>query len=717
MNTAAMISRALLAGLATATTVLGQDSSNEPMNVLTPGVHWSRDTANVENVIPTPATDACPMYYGNTDPNQEGYYGWLTYHFSHPAVNLDECDHVACQHQEDSSNLHVKFSNQQAFDLARQHWDTTNGLVLVANIDNCGENHDRCFFNATNLDIQHDNLAIVASGAPQDPHDMIESASTEFGWWVPGRTQGTQSQPGGNYGGYYAIPGPSGPSGDYPPPPYGPSGGSSGPLPSIIPTASDTDTFSPLPSIAPTSTDTDTFSPLPSIVPTDTDTSGPSSTGTSTDTSGLSSTGASTGTPGSSSTIAHTTTGPNPAATSDTFGGREACTPPVDNVNGLPSACLGVFFDLDLDDQLGYGSFASESEFQDWIDSLTPNTDDGNVTLSRRIKVPTVFRKVIDKVPKIIKPIKAIIKKVQAATSISGSIKSSMSFKVPDRSSKKKEANTPKDKNLKQVKSPWGDAILIRAFGDSKKFDSATGKASYLNVYCVECGAQGKAQFSGRAAWTPVGFKFTEGRIEVQADIKFILKLGIDAKIKTSYDVKNTIIDVGLPGLSYGIVTIGPRISLGSVVSFNAAAEGKILAGAETGIANGRVVLDWVNAGQNGAQGFEPYFNPVFEAEGEIMVSAGLGLPVTIACGVKISKWDKSLSITDTPALKATAQIAGSIGHNNGGFSGGLQSANNCTGIATSLTWSNRVDIDILGFYNNKIYDTGEKTLAQKCIK
>lgn len=157
---------------------------------------------------------------------------------------------------------------------------------------------------------------------------------------------------------------------------------------------------------------------------------------------------------------------------------------------------------------------------------------------------------------------------------------------------------------------------------------------------------------------------------------------------------------------------------MASSVTFNAAAEGKLLAGAEMGIADGMVVLDWVNFGNSKSQGWEPYFNPVFQADGQINLSAELGLPVSIACGVKISSWDKSLSITDTPSLKATAQISGSAGLGDNGVSGTISSGDdNCPGIATSISWRNRIDVDIFGAWGKPLYDTNDRILKKGCIK
>lgn len=513
-----------------------------PMNTIKPAVHWSCDTTDVNNIVPRPVSSASPMYYGSPDPKQEGYYGWLTYHFSTPAVNLDESDYVSCEYQKDSSDLHMKFSSQEAFDLACDHWNADDGLVLVAYVDGCGEDHDRCYFKVTGLDIQSGELVIVASGTSRDPHDLIDQASTEFGWWVPGRTKGARPQPGGSYGGHYGG-GSAGSHGGSDNSGSGSNGGSAA-----------TQTFSV------------TVGPASSTPSSISGSSGSGSTGTASP-SGSSSSGSS-GSGGSSSStgsgqFSNSTSASGNTTTSGTFADNTtACTPPVDDVYGLPTACLTEYFDEDLDDMQGYSGI-SNGPFQKFVQTLAPDTDndvaatDSDVPLTNS-DGPTVRRRwnplkaIVNLLPAPIRnPVNNVINKIQTATSISGSINKSLSFKLPDPKSSDPAAKTPKDSSLKQTQSPWGDAILLKSFGDSQKFDAA-GKAGYLNVYCVDCGVEGNVKVAGRAAWTPIGMEFTEGQLELHTDIKMVLKLGVDAKIKFTKDFKNTILDYGLPGLSYG---------------------------------------------------------------------------------------------------------------------------------------------------------------------
>ncbi|KAF7540137.1 hypothetical protein G7054_g1538 [Neopestalotiopsis clavispora] len=622
--------------VATVSESTSTDNNDGPISTITPAVHWSYDTTKIENIVPKDPSTGSPLYYGSSDPTEEGYYGWLTYHFSTCAVNLDESMYISSEYDSDSG-LRVTFSHQIAFDKAKSTWSVDDGLVLIAFVDGCGEDHDRCYFKVTTLDFDSDKLCITATGSSEDPNDLIDLASTEWGWYVPGRSAGTGSSP-------------------------------------------STQTISATVSAA------STYATAAS---------------------------------NSSSTYANSTTSSDNSTTSTQWADNStSCTPPVDSVYGLPTACLGDYFDEDLSDEMGYITLANNTEFEEFMDSLAPEDSDSTSTLRRRASILDKVKAGAKSIGKKLASVPAAVKKAAASVlSFSGSINKSLSFQLPNPSSSDSSAKKLKDTSLKQVESPWGEAILLKSFGDSSKYEDAKGKAGYLNIYCVDCGAKGSVKVVGRATWTPVGMTFTQGQLEMTADIKIGLKLGVDAKIKASKTFSNDILDFGLPGLAYGAVTIGPRISVGSSVTLAAAAEGKLLAGAEMGITDSLVLIDWVNNANSKTTGWQPYFQPVFQADGELMVSAELGLPVGLKCGVKIATWDKSVGITDTPSIKAVAQIAASIGLSDSGFSGGLNSSDGCQGISTSISWRNKIDVDIFGLWDKTLFDTNDKTLKQQCIK
>ncbi|KDN69834.1 putative conserved hypothetical protein, partial [Colletotrichum sublineola] len=87
--------------------------------------------------------------------------------------------------------------------------------------------------------------------------------------------------------------------------------------------------------------------------------------------------------------------------------------------------------------------------------------------------------------------------------------------------------------------------------------------------------------------------------VEVRTDIRFVLKIGVDAEIVYSRTFTSDLINVSLPRLSYGVVTIVPRISVGTPVELQAAAKGKLLASGEMGLQDAHVLIDFVDSSKN----------------------------------------------------------------------------------------------------------------------
>lgn len=416
---------------------------------------------------------------------------------------------------------------------------------------------------------------------------------------------------------------------------------------------------------------------------------------------------------GSGPTATITSSSYQSATISTGFATPYRCVAPPDDKYGLSTACLGQYFDQDLDSTLGYSVLNAES--QNFLEEIAPHLINDRVSEEhhRRAIRQRSFRDWFNK--HIVKPLKQAYQAVQKALSIGGSVNSEIYWQIPDPASGNSESNTLRDPDVKQATSPWGDAILLKSFG-SQEPDKNRHLNGYMNVFCVGCGVSGNAKIAGRARWTPLG-GFLEGQVELHTDIRFTLKIGIDAQLIYSQEFNSDLINVGLPGLSYGVVTIGPRITVGSRVELAAAAKGKLLAGAEMGLQNAMVLIDFVNSGNSKSSGWEPYFRPVFEAEGELMLSATLGLPVGIKCGLQISKWDKSVGLIDEPSIKGVAQVAASIGlTDKGTFSAGFTETNGCTGISTQISWRNKLWIDIFGAMTIPLLDTNDKVLSRGCI-
>lgn len=443
--------------------------------------------------------------------------------------------------------------------------------------------------------------------------------------------------------------------------------------------------------------------------------------------------GGSTGTGGINLGGDNSTTGGNfPGMNSTTNGTKfgdemSICKAPVDTKYNLPTACIGEYFDLDLDEALGYGELSPDDVA--FIKEAMGGMDDdvlAKVTRRAALHRRTVERRFLRRflrfvAKKIIAPAVAVLKTavnvavtvvkgaVQLITTgtISGSIRESFSFNLPNGA--KTEA--------KQVESPWGTAILIAAYGTSPaQGEPNTGlqKDGYLNIFCVGCGAQGRVELAGSATWS-VTQGITEGKLEAWADIKAALKIGVDAQIEMNKEWNKNLFQIGLPGLSFGVITIGPQVRLDSRVTLEAQAKGRLLAGAELSWNRAYARVDIVNPSNSIRQNFDPVFHPTFEAEGSIFVGAELGLPIGLHFGISVATWRKTVALINEPSIKGIAKAAAHASLANGQFTAGFTATEGCIGIHTNLSWRNRLYGDVLGNQYN-ILDTGYKSIKSACI-
>ncbi|KAK2773605.1 hypothetical protein CKAH01_13523 [Colletotrichum kahawae] len=607
-------------------------AENGPIATLSPNVHWSCDTAPASNVIPIPANEGSQMYYGVGDPSKPGGFAFMTYWFSAPSVNLDHCDHVASMDYT-AGALTIVFASEEAYKHALESWATDGGLILLAFIKGCGDHSkgERCYFVVSELDFGPPGYVVRANGKARHPDEIATSGSATWGHWSP-----RPGEPGIQRTG----------------------SGSGSPF-----------TWSPQPTVSPGS-------------------------------------GYGSGQPGSNTPGASASAPPAPDAsgvTSSNLSSTRSCAGPVDTKYGLPTACLGEFFDEDLDDSLGYTELSQDDHryilgyAPDFPNEVLPPDFDFDVDAEGFFRTRrNQHRKRQAELLKGAANIgNKIYETVKFATTLSGTINREFVWKLPDPSSGNADAKKVQDREAKQMRSPWGDAILLRRFSGSARGNGGSARGN-MDIYCVGCGVSGNAKVAGSAKWTP-GAGIVEGQVEIRTDVMFVLKVGIDAGIVLKQDFKAELFSLGLPGLSFGVVSIGPRITVGTSVSLNAAANGRLLAGAEMGLQDARIVLDFVQDAKVTDKGWEPYFKPVFEADGSLMVSSTLGLPIGIKCGIKVSTFSKDVGVISEPSIKGVAQVAGSIGNSAGALEGGFTSRDGCPGIAGQLTWRHKLYAELPG--------------------
>lgn len=154
------------------------------------------------------------------------------------------------------------------------------------------------------------------------------------------------------------------------------------------------------------------------------------------------------------------------------------CKAPVDTKYNLPTTCTGKYFDLDLDEFMGYGELSAEDKAflkdataglsSDVIAGLSRRALMHGQHMGRRGLVSWFKKNVVAPVASTINLGKILVRGgIQLITTgtVSGSIKESYKFALPD--GNKADA--------KQVESPWGPAALIAAYGTESKIKADKG--------------------------------------------------------------------------------------------------------------------------------------------------------------------------------------------------------------------------------------------------
>ncbi|TIA12468.1 hypothetical protein D6C80_06819 [Aureobasidium pullulans] len=372
------------------------------------------------------------------------------------------------------------------------------------------------------------------------------------------------------------------------------------------------------------------------------------------------------------------------STTSATPSSTNAACNAVDAKYGLPIGPLDVDFDRYLDDCLGYYDDLDSTPFDSYVDKISGTEDlDSKYVATEILEDETDFaydytyeegnndnlrRRDLARVHHL------------SRRGFTRSFNKQWSFQLPK-----------EQKNM--VESPWGDARLLKEFKPSQpKKIKKPGKAEFdasMKIFCVGCGASGSVTIQGSGTISPL-FSLTEGYVTVDANMMLSLQLGVVAEVQYSYKYDEQLFSFGIPGLEYGIVKIGPMISVGVEVEFNAKAEGQLIAGATFGIQNAHSRLDLVNPGSSGSSGWSPTLTPRFEAEGEIDLTAGAGFPLAITCGIDIANgrikadagFKTAHKLVANANFKASAKLEGKKVEKEIGDE-------DCRGISTSLNYEN----------------------------
>lgn len=186
-------------------------------------------------------------------------------------------------------------------------------------------------------------------------------------------------------------------------------------------------------------------------------------------------------------------------------------------------------------------------------------------------------------------------------------------------------------------------------------------------------------------------------------------KLGIAVEASFSDSFNKVIFEAPIPNAGFkigGVVTVGAFTKLAATGQLDINAEGQLLVGATASIDKFEAVLDAVGSGSK-ISDLNPVFNKSFDASGQISVTAGLGLPMSLAVKVEIPlvKFNKELALVNTPSLTASATLK---------VSTDLADKEDCNnGLKYSVIAKDAFDFRLV----DKIYPLGQinKTLISDC--
>ncbi|KAF2219761.1 hypothetical protein BDZ85DRAFT_285178 [Elsinoe ampelina] len=379
----------------------------------------------------------------------------------------------------------------------------------------------------------------------------------------------------------------------------------------------------------------------------------------------------------------------------------------TETVNGLPVATLGPGFDTRLDGCRGYED-ASKTSFGAYVKSVggdqsaddvvvesADKTLDGTSTLLNKTEAKDIANAAAegqtDNPPR----------KAGSASALIPGINKPLAKEFE----KKFSWSIPKDRG--NAAGPWQKAKLLKEWkgqktsGGNGKGAGGTSVDGSVRVYCVDCGASGSLRVYGKASWQlDSGFK--EGIVQANLNLNVGFALGLDVQGVLKSGSKKEIAHVGLPGLSFGIITVGPWIELGADFSLTANAEGRLLAGARFIIQNAQATLDFAKKGRTGSSGWTPQFEPIFEASGQVAVAAEIGLPIGLTVGINILRGN----------LEAKAEFAASADATGAS----ITQTDGCAGVATQVNFKNELFADILG-KKFSLITPYVKSLTKGCIK
>lgn len=239
----------------------------------------------------------------------------------------------------------------------------------------------------------------------------------------------------------------------------------------------------------------------------------------------------------------------------------------------------------------------------------------------------------------------------------------------------------PRPGSVKTVKSPFpGKATKIYKDGD-------------VDVFCVDCGVNGKITFVGHASASLLKGMIAAD-VGVYGNFLAVLQIGVSAHGSFRKKVSKDLYEVGVPGLYIpNLLTIGPSIKVGTELQIGVNARGTLLVGAKVSLPAFRATMDFLDNSRSGQSGFTPQITRVFNASGQISAFADYGIPVGLNFGLNVLNgfYTKQISIVEQPGIHAQAKLSGSSSIADGTKIGDAT----CPGISYEIDFTNKVFVVI----------------------
>ncbi|KAG9569096.1 hypothetical protein KCU71_g1514, partial [Aureobasidium melanogenum] len=373
----------------------------------------------------------------------------------------------------------------------------------------------------------------------------------------------------------------------------------------------------------------------------------------------------------------------------------------MNGTNGtFPSAACGSSFDATLDQELGYYSGA-DADADSVLAAIAPSNQ---ATLNKRW--PKFISKAISKVTSVAKAIAAPVAK--AAEKV-----------LPASVTK---AVTSLASTVKYSPDSQKDAAMIAATqkslnGMSSSLNGVSNPEPGIQMYCVDCGIKGDFQAVGT-----VSASLTQGvtRCDVSLDGNLYAGVFVGVNAFAAYEktINKDLINKGLPTLSIpGIAVLGPKVTVSLNSDLKVQAAGQMLVGASMSWPAIHASLNLLDKTKSTQSGFTPVITKKFDAWGDVTASASLALPVTLFFGVDIlnGKYSKGISLVNTPAVSASAELAIAASYGTGA-SNGITSSTGCLGIKYNIGLSNDLSVHLLDISTYTLSSYQKPNLADGCL-